>query len=127
VRHTNVVTARTLLSIIRLSQACARLRFSERVAEADVREAGRLLDCSKISLQERADPNGRRALTTSDAVIFSTIKELARSRTNIDLAEVRPALMIKGVDEVHLQRCLHTYMEVGVWEVNGNIIEFSQE
>ncbi|EKG03573.1 minichromosome maintenance (MCM) complex subunit, putative [Trypanosoma cruzi] len=127
VRHTNVVTARTLLSIIRLSQACARLRFSERVAEADVREAGRLLDCSKISLQERADPNGRRALTTSDAVIFSTIKELARSRTNIDLAEVRPALMIKGVDEVHLQRCLHTYMEVGVWEVNGNIIEFSRE
>ncbi|EKF32750.1 minichromosome maintenance (MCM) complex subunit, putative [Trypanosoma cruzi marinkellei] len=127
VRHTNVVTARTLLSIIRLSQACARLRFSDRVAEADVREAGRLLDCSKISLQERADPNGRRAVTTSDAVIFSTIKELARSRTSIDLAEVRPALMIKGVDEVHLQSCLHTYMEVGVWEVNGNIIEFSQE
>ncbi|KEG08760.1 minichromosome maintenance (MCM) complex subunit [Trypanosoma grayi] len=127
VRHTNVVTARTLLSIIRLSQACARLRFSERVMESDVREAGRLLDCSKISLQERTDSGGRRTVTTSDAAIFSTIKELARSRATIDLAEVRPALMIKGIDESHLQRCLHTYAEVGVWEVNGNIIEFSPE
>ncbi|ORC87379.1 minichromosome maintenance (MCM) complex subunit [Trypanosoma theileri] len=127
VRHTNVVTARTLLSIIRLSQACARLRFSDRVLEADVREAGRLLDCSKISLHERVDPNGRRSVTTSDAAIFSTIKDLARARTTIDLAEVRPALMIKGVDESQLQRCLRTYTDVGVWEVNGNIIEFSLE
>ncbi|KAH8605044.1 MCM N terminal domain [Trypanosoma vivax] len=127
VRHTNVVTARTLLSIIRLSQACARLRFSERVHEADVREAGRLLDCSKISLQEKANPNGRRTVTTSDAAIFSAIKELARSRTTIDLAEVRPALMLRGIDESHLQRCLHTYSDVGVWMVNGNMIEFSLE
>ncbi|CBH18690.1 minichromosome maintenance (MCM) complex subunit,putative [Trypanosoma brucei gambiense DAL972] len=127
VRHTNVVTARTLLSIIRLSQACARLRFSDRVVEADVREAGRLLDCSKISLQERVDTGGRRMVTTSDAAIFSTIKELARSRGSIDLAEVRPALMIKGIDESHLQRCLNTYADVGVWEVSGNTVHFSLE
>lgn len=127
VRHKSVVTARTLLSLIRLSQACARLRFSERVQDMDVREAGRLLDCSKASLQDAPATDTRRTLTTSDAVIFSAIKEIARGRTAVDLAEVRPALMMKGVSETHLQRCLKTYSEVGVWTVSGNTIEFSDD
>jgi len=37
-------TPRTLLGIIRLSQAMARLRFSEIVEEADVDEALRLME-----------------------------------------------------------------------------------
>lgn len=37
-------TPRTLLAIIRLSQAMARLRFSESVSEEDVDEALRLMD-----------------------------------------------------------------------------------
>lgn len=127
VRHSNVVTARTLLSLIRISQACARLRFSQRVMEMDVREAGRLLDCSKASLQDRPVSDTRRVVTTSDASIFSTIKEAARGRNCIDLSEIRPALMMKGVGESHLQRCLATYAEVGVWTVTGSLVEFSEE
>lgn len=127
VRHSNVVTARTLLSLIRLSQACARLRFSERVLEEDVREAGRLLDCSKASLQDRPASDTRRIVTTSDAVIFSAIKELARGHNTVNLAEVRPALMMRGIAESHLQRCLQTYSDVGVWTVADNIIEFSDQ
>lgn len=127
VRHSNVVTARTLLSLIRLSQACARLRFSERVAEVDVREAGRLLDCSKASLQDRPANDSRRVVTTSDAAIFSAIKELACDRTTIDLGEVRPALMMRGIGESHLQRCLKTYTDVLVWTVSDNTIEFSDQ
>ncbi|BDA48060.1 DNA replication licensing factor MCM7 [Coccomyxa sp. Obi] len=45
-------TARTLLSILRLSQALARLRFSQFVAQADVDEALRLMRMSKVSLLE---------------------------------------------------------------------------
>lgn len=127
VRHSNVVTARTLLSLIRLSQACARLRFSERVLEMDVREAGRLLDCSKVSLQDRPLSDPRRTVTTSDASIFAAIKDMARGRTAIDLSEVRPALMMKGIGESHLQRCLQTYTDVGVWVVSGSVVEFSAD
>lgn len=108
-RQSNVVTARTLLSIIRLSQACARLRFATQVSEADVREAGRLLDCSKASLQDSAANDRRRHVTTSDAAIFAMIKELARGKSIVSLAEVRPALLLKGISESHLQRCLQTY------------------
>jgi DNA replication licensing factor MCM7 len=127
VRHSNVVTARTLLSLIRLSQACARLRFSERVLEEDVREAGRLLDCSKASLQDRPATDGQRVVTTSDASIFSAIRDIARGRLAIDLSEVRPALMMKGIGEAHLQRCLQTYSEVGVWSVSGTMLEFADD
>ncbi|KAK7202007.1 DNA replication licensing factor MCM7 [Novymonas esmeraldas] len=127
VRHSNIVTARTLLSLIRLSQACARLRFSERVLEEDVREAGRLLDCSKASLQDRPLTDVHRIITTSDASIFSAIRDIARGRSSVDLAEVRPSLMMKGISESHLQRCLQTYTEVGVWSLSGTVLEFADD
>ncbi|CBZ29693.1 minichromosome maintenance (MCM) complex subunit,putative [Leishmania mexicana MHOM/GT/2001/U1103] len=127
VRYSNVVTARTLLSLIRLSQACARLRFSERVLEEDVREAGRLLDCSKASLQDRPATDMHRMVTTSDASIFSVIRDIARGRSSVDLSEIRPALMMKGIGESHLQRCLRTYCEVGVWSVAGTMLEFADD
>lgn len=127
VRHSNVVTTRSLLSLIRLSQACARLRFSLRVSEGDVREAGRLLDCSKASLQDRSASDTRSFVTTTDAGIFTIIKDVARRRTSVPLAEVRPALMLKGISEPQLQRCLKTYADVGVWSVTGASIDFSEE
>jgi DNA replication licensing factor MCM7 len=48
-------SARTLLGVLRLAQALARLRFSNTVEHADVDEALRLMDVSKESLQEDAD------------------------------------------------------------------------
>ncbi|KAK4764650.1 hypothetical protein SAY86_025740 [Trapa natans] len=43
-------TVRTLLSILRISAALARLRFSSTVAQSDVDEALRLMQMSKFSL-----------------------------------------------------------------------------
>ncbi|ESK83480.1 dna replication licensing factor [Moniliophthora roreri MCA 2997] len=48
-------SARTLLGILRLAQALARLRFSDSVEHADVDEALRLMDCSKESLHDDGD------------------------------------------------------------------------
>lgn len=45
-------TARTLLSLLRLAQALARLRFSDAVEQSDVDEALRLMKMSKASLYE---------------------------------------------------------------------------
>ena len=45
-----MMTARQLLSILRLSQGLARLRFSESVEEEDVEEAIRLVRMSKVEL-----------------------------------------------------------------------------
>lgn len=48
-------SARTLLGILRLAQALARLRCADVVAHPDVDEALRLMECSKESLQEDSD------------------------------------------------------------------------
>lgn len=108
-RQTNVVTARTLMSLIRLSQALARIRFSVRVQEQDVREAARLLDCSKASLQEPEDHQANRGIGATDASIFTLIKEAAGSKVKLSVDEIRSVLMTKGVAEGALQKCLKTY------------------
>ena len=51
---TTYTTARTLLSVLRLAQALARLRFEEEVIKEDVDEAIRLMEASSKSLAERA-------------------------------------------------------------------------
>ncbi|KAI6127751.1 MCM2/3/5 family-domain-containing protein [Pisolithus croceorrhizus] len=48
-------SARTLLGVLRLSQALARLRFANVVQHDDVDEALRLMECSKESLYEDED------------------------------------------------------------------------
>ncbi|KAG5645073.1 hypothetical protein DXG03_007163 [Asterophora parasitica] len=48
-------SARTLLGILRLAQALARLRCADEVVHQDVDEALRLMACSKESLQEDTD------------------------------------------------------------------------
>ncbi|KAF8559699.1 minichromosome maintenance protein mcm7p [Imleria badia] len=48
-------SARTLLGVLRLAQALARLRFADIVEHGDVDEALRLMECSKESLEDDED------------------------------------------------------------------------
>ena len=83
----SVMTARQLLSILRLSQALARLRFSRRVELEDVEEAIRLVHMCKASLLEddtftvRSLRLNDRYLTQSNILIpldFSLFSETGR-------------------------------------------------
>ncbi|KAF8163399.1 minichromosome maintenance protein mcm7p [Crassisporium funariophilum] len=71
-------SARTLLGILRLAQALARLRWSDIVEHLDVDEALRLMECSKESLQDEEDkePDLDRSVITK---IFRLIKDMAGS------------------------------------------------
>ncbi|KAI8989794.1 MCM-domain-containing protein [Trametes punicea] len=70
-------SARTLLGVLRLAQALARLRFSNEVAHADVDEALRLMEVSKKSLVEDEEENHDH--DRSDvSKIFRLIKEMAK-------------------------------------------------
>merc|ERR1712060_351981 len=75
-----VMTPRQLLSILRLSQALARLRFSDVVAREDVDEAIRLIHCSKSSLLDNPDLNKQDgAFSNKDVIskIFHLISDYA--------------------------------------------------
>ncbi|KAJ8496842.1 hypothetical protein ONZ51_g887 [Trametes cubensis] len=70
-------SARTLLGVLRLAQALARLRFSNEVAHADVDEALRLMEVSKRSLDD--DEDEAHDHDRSDvSKIFRLIKEMAK-------------------------------------------------
>lgn len=71
-------TPRTLLGVVRLTQALARLRFSNEVTQDDVDEALRLVEASKESLNSDAGAGGRRGLNASSR-IYNLVKGLADS------------------------------------------------
>ncbi|KAL4726033.1 DNA replication licensing factor MCM7 [Fusarium chlamydosporum] len=70
-------TPRTLLGVVRLAQALARLRFSNEVVQDDVDEALRLVEASKESLNNELNASGRRMDPSSK--IFRLVKNLADS------------------------------------------------
>lgn len=75
-------TARTLLGILRLAQALARLRFADVVELADVDEGLRLMEKSKESLDspgEEGDREGDHTITTK---IFRIVKDMAASQAS---------------------------------------------
>jgi DNA replication licensing factor MCM7 len=124
-----VMTARQLLSILRLSQALARLRFSDYVAREDVDEAIRLTHMSKSSLlDEDQDPRGgqdssKRKWGGEDVTsrIFNIIRDYATaSRSDrIELKLCEAMVLRKGFTAQQLQHCLEEYQNLSIIELNA--------
>lgn len=70
-------SARTLLGILRLAQALARLQFSPIVNREDVDEAIRLMEKSKESLEEEGEDRDREADHTDTSKIYRLIKDMS--------------------------------------------------
>ena len=87
-------SARTLLGVLRLAQALARLRQSGTVEIPDVDEALRLMECSKESLLDDGD---KEMETDRSPVsrIFRLIKQMARSGQG---PKIQPRAIGRGRD-----------------------------
>lgn len=114
---------RTLLGVLRLSQALARLRFSEVVVQEDVDEALRLIDASKQSLYAEQS-NFRRDLSPSSK-IYNLVRTLADSgacRANDDdevggelsIRKVQERIIAKGFTIDQFQKAIEEYTELDV-------------
>lgn len=126
-------TPRTLLGVVRLAQALARLRFASLVSQDDVDEALRLVEASKASLDNSAAPS-RRGLNASSR-IYNLVKALAdqgacRADTGEDdddelgielsMRLVRERVLAKGFTEDQWNTALDEYTELDVWQTAGN-------
>ncbi|KAK9476497.1 MCM2/3/5 family-domain-containing protein [Lipomyces japonicus] len=124
-------TPRTLLAILRMSQALARLRFDDRVILGDVDEALRLVDASKSSLYDtnswrQAEQELMDATTASK--IYKIVRDMAIShgsggnRVASDLAmqAIRDRVRGKGFTDDELRDCVDEYAALGVWQVYDN-------
>lgn len=72
-------SARTLLGVLRLSQALARLRFADIVEHTDVDEALRLMEVSNETLKEDEEDTEHEGDRTTMSAIYRLIKEMADS------------------------------------------------
>ncbi|KAM3323676.1 DNA replication licensing factor MCM7 [Capsicum chacoense] len=110
-------TVRTLLSILRISAALARLRFSEKVAQSDVDEALRLMQMSKFSLY--SDDRQKAGL---DAIsdIYSILRDEAARMNRLELSYAQALNWIsrKGYSEAQLKECLEEYAALNVWQIH---------
>uniref|UniRef100_A0A7S4NB39 DNA replication licensing factor MCM7 n=1 Tax=Odontella aurita TaxID=265563 RepID=A0A7S4NB39_9STRA len=135
------MTARQLLSILRLGQALGRLRFSDYVAREDVDEAIRLTHMSKASLIEQEYRNApgaaggggqgagggggarSRGKQGEDATsrIFHILKDYATaSRTSrVELKLCEAMVLRKGFTARQLGACLEEYQALDVLEMNA--------
>ncbi|GMM51463.1 mini-chromosome maintenance complex protein 7 [Starmerella bacillaris] len=106
-------TARSLLAIIRMSQALARLRFSNVVIQEDVDEALRLTEVSKQSLLSD------NVFTTRDSMVskvYRIIVDLFSTfgTNSIPMREVRERVGNKGFTTDELNRTLSQYVDMGL-------------
>ncbi|KAK1316751.1 Protein PROLIFERA [Acorus calamus] len=115
-------TVRTLLSILRISIALARLRFSETVAQSDVDEALRLMQMSKFSLySEDRQKSGLDAISD----IYSVLRDEAAKANKLDLkyADALNWISRKGYSEAQLKECLEEYAALNVWQIHQNTFD----
>uniref|UniRef100_A0A7S1BLQ2 DNA replication licensing factor MCM7 n=1 Tax=Corethron hystrix TaxID=216773 RepID=A0A7S1BLQ2_9STRA len=115
-----VMTARQLLSILRLGQALARLRFSNYVAKEDVDEAIRITHMSRASLHDHVGKDGRRKEDVPSR-IFGVLKEHMNSsgRNRLEMAVCEAMVLRKGFTAEQLKKCLAEYEELDILSVNG--------
>merc|ERR1719183_1812549 len=114
-------TPRTLLAILRLSQAHARVRFSDRVEREDFEEAMRLMKVSKESI-ELSSPAKRDANPLD--LVHDVIADLARRSTDDDgWVDLQHVVSMAGHKALTREMCIEA---IENWE-SLNILCFNPE
>lgn len=111
-------TPRTLLSILRLSQALARISFRNRVKESDVEEAIRLITQSKLSLDEDSSTLIKRQDPIS--AVYEIIKQYCERNQvyTVNLADITNSVLAKGYKQSDIADCVKEYEDLGILMTN---------
>jgi len=112
---TTFTSARTLLAILRLSTALARLRTATVVEKDDVGEAIRLMEMSKDSL--KAAPAATKGQQEVDR-IYQFILSIAEGGRTVKVQDIRDRATSKGYKPDAIDRCLEEYESLDVWQLN---------
>lgn len=125
-------TPRTLLGILRMAQAHARLRFSNVVDIGDVEEALRLMDVCKASLAPSDGILGDFDNDTTTATkIYRIMRDLANGdgssfRQMWDMQVIRERVFAKGFTSDQLDACIAEYESLQIMQLvdEGRVLMF---
>ena len=126
-------SARTLLALLRLSQALARLRCASEVNREDIIEARRLMALSKASVLDSAaaDDDESRRRDDPISIVYNIIRNHANlsGQPAVHVSDILPQVLSRGRTAEDLQRCLAEYEKLDVWFVNPDrtLIRFISE
>uniref|UniRef100_H2Z690 DNA replication licensing factor MCM7 n=1 Tax=Ciona savignyi TaxID=51511 RepID=H2Z690_CIOSA len=114
-------SARTLLSILRIATALARLRLADVVEKADVNEAMRMMEMSKDTLNPGSE-NVQRKQRPTDA-IFQILRDMAPmdggdAVSSIRVADARQRCVAKGFTPDQFDEAVEEYEALNVWLLN---------
>ncbi|CAG8687711.1 15561_t:CDS:2 [Acaulospora morrowiae] len=111
------VSPRTILAVIRLATALARIRLADSVIREDIDEALRLLEISKDSMRDKS--NFTKGDKTPMSAIYEMINEI-RSRTEADFLDYDQ--IVKEVTARYtkdqLESCIAEYQTNNIWYMN---------
>lgn len=110
-------TPRLLLSILRLSQALARLYFRDTVIQSDVDEAIRLMNVSRAAGGDD-EPDGDYKDDYQTAIYVIITKYAKDHKKNQVLrTDILPRVLARGHTEEKLDETLETYEELAIWSL----------
>ncbi|QQP49207.1 DNA replication licensing factor MCM7 [Caligus rogercresseyi] len=110
-------SARTLLAILRLATALARLRIVESVEKEDVNEAMRLMEMSKDSLIMGRETAGNKPQNVTDQ-IYALIRDMAGDHKTLKINEIKDRCLNKGYKVSQIDQAIDEYEELNVFGVN---------
>src|SRR5271167_3597351 len=113
-RQFSHTSPRTLLAIIRMAQAIARLHFRELVDISDVDEALRLIKAAKSSLNDHVGSSNRD--TSKATQVYEIIRSMHATSQGNDLAidEIRRRVTGRGFTEDEMWSTIKEYTDFGV-------------
>mmetsp|Transcript_30387 Transcript_30387/g.48538 ORF Transcript_30387/g.48538 Transcript_30387/m.48538 type:complete len:469 (-) Transcript_30387:3448-4854(-) len=117
----SMLTARQLLSILRMAQALARIRFDEEVSEGDVHEAIRLVNASRASVNDD-DMDVANNIDDQTSRIFGLIRDTfnCNDATSIDYTALEQVVTAKGFRVQALDKTLAEYEAMEVIQLNAS-------
>jgi len=122
-QETTFTSPRSLLAILRLSTALARLRMGDEVTEDDVAEAIRLVERSRDSIRPGTQTHAQRNIRTSEQ-IHQLIRKMKTALPEGDNAlrvkDIRTKCIAAGFTNEQLDKCLDEYETTNNWHINQN-------
>ena len=125
------ITPRSLLAVIRLSQALAKLRFNDKVKQEDVDEALRLIEISQSSINKKENKEG---LVNFDGVvkktdaksqIYNIVSDLCKHDKNktVKMEVIKKKIRARNFTDKQLENMLQEYVNLSILYVDENHTE----
>jgi len=121
-RNATFTSARTLLSIIRMATALAKLRLGDQIERMDVDEALRLMEMSKFTLAAEED-GPRRVRNRPIDQIYKIIVEMMNNspnETSYKIDDIINNCGKQGFTQEQIMDAIEEYESLNVWIVNSS-------